>query len=333
MSESESERAGDPVNPFELLIVRRAEAEESGADPAATRAVALAEASETLTPEIEKHAKRRFPEGYERHELSQEAWLNLRQLCVSIWDGDAEPPPPWHAYVRRAVRNAGIDVGRDLVRQGVRWLPRSGTVISRNMPNPHTKTATAEDLANRRRPLRAGNEDPVADAVLGNAATDELYRRLQALWANVEAGTEICVFHPAKRCEHLTTGAIGSECTNRHLIFEEVARVVLSGTADEMNPILAARAGYDARDEGSQLHRTVYRCRDWFAWLLIDHGSSTESTSLRRDLEDLLLKHMSRASATTVCILMNDFPDLKIPDDVKAKYGPVHLYRSRGDSR
>lgn len=334
----ESACADDPANPFELLVVRRAEATSSGTDPAAARPAALAEASETITPEIEKHARLRFPAGYERDEVRQEAWEKLRKRCGSIWDGAAEPPPAWRAFVRRVVWNAAIDVRRDLDRQGVRWLPRSGSVVSRDNPNPRGRAA-ADDRADRRPARSARHDDTVTDAVTQQAAADELLRRVQSLREAVESDEDdlaICVFHPARRCEHLRTGSIGTDCANRSLVFDEIARVIASGTVYDMNPVLAARAGYDAHRSGSQLHRTVYRCRDWFAWLLMirDPDPSAEQNGLRYDLEAELFAHLTRSSsATTACILMNDFPELPIPRALILTYGPVHRRRSEGESR
>jgi hypothetical protein len=107
-----------------------------------------------------------------------------------------------------------------------------------------------------------------------------------------------------------------------------------------LRKLLVIRTGLDANRQGNELRRNVYRCADWFTYLLYGRGDSpfADDQKWLNMLQERIFEHLMRTgtdapSETTVCILMNGYPELPIPAHLMREYGPIHRERPEGESR
>lgn len=338
------------VDPFRLLVDRRAEAEAAGTDPEKARKSALAEASEIILPIIEKSAKFTFRGPENRHVREEAVSGSLESLCrqcEKIYDNKADPPGEnWKGYIDTTVRHEGYDVSKKERSRGGKKLGRA-YVISLDAPDSTGNPAWDSILADG-----AGSnpwtEVGVADVALNRVDRDVLLARLSRLHADVTSRKLVCAFHPGQHCSHVRTGRVGGTC--RHLdvvfeaigekIFEAMGETIISGAPEHIREVLIRRTGYDSNQQGNQLRRHVYRCLDWFTYLLLRDSSSfvgdlsvLSTLSIDRVVQHLIRGGTDAPSATTLCIIMNGYSDIPIPEQLMHQYGPVHLDRTEGESR
>lgn len=326
---TESTCAAEHADPFRLLLVRRAAA---GSDQdGALRSAALDEAAETLL-----RAAKGFV-TYFPHEVREvavaEAMIRLNGLCCAIYEGTAVPPhTSWKGLTATIVRNCGRDVWKREARRGGRGVRRLPSVMSLDASCGESDQ-TWGDL------LPADDTDPESTA-LDRAEEDARLRSVRRLGSVVESGSVVCVFHPGKRCVHIRTGSFPRPCTHLRVVLDLLADTFTSLDPTPMNPRLRALTGYDGHEQGHYLDRHVYRCRDWFGWLLLrdDPEPSPLTSALRDRFEKRLVDRLSTRgreapSATTVCMLMNGYPDLEIPTELRDRYGLDHPGHSEGEER
>jgi hypothetical protein len=158
------------------------------------------------------------------------------------------------------------------------------------------------------------------------ATSDSLVRAVRRLQGAVEAGVIPCIHHPGRRCRHITTGRVPAPCLHRQAVFEAIGRTVVFGSSEPMSRLLAALTGHDPRQDGHQLERHVYRCARWFTYLTL--RSSAGTIDIGRELavmenrlfNDLCATGRDAPSATTVCLLMSDFPRVPVPGSLRREY-------------
>ncbi|MGH3788127.1 MAG: hypothetical protein ACRDRG_16620, partial [Pseudonocardiaceae bacterium] len=322
-----SDRDGDDVDPFRLLVRRRAEAEVAGSDPRKTRKRAFDEAFGIIQQQARKDA-RFYHDQYVREEAVQWAMVSLLALCNNIYDGVTPPPMNWKRYVRTAVKNKGITVWRIEKRGGGKGL-REVEVSSIDQLNWMTPLGEV-----------VGAEGGVADAALFQIRLDALLERIDHLLADIESGEQVCAFHPGRRCPHVRTGSVAQRCKHLNAVIAVVRTTLSTPNSESIHKELIARTGLGGNRQGHTLMRNVYRCADWFSYLLLRHPNSASVLDQPQlaELENRIFDHLARTgpdapSATTICILMNYYPDIPIPARLTREYGPIHLERPEGESR
>ncbi len=333
----------DNVDPFRLLVDHRAEPKAAGTDPEKVRKRALAEAFKIIRRTAEKSANFTFrgeENRYVLEEAVQEAAKSLLQRCTMIYDGGADPPEKsWKGFIDKTVANKGYDVLEKERRHGGKDLG-GAEVLSLDAPdstgNPAWASIPADGV-----PGCSWIPAGVADLALHRACQDALLRRLSRLRADLESGELACAFHPGRRCPHQVTGRPSGRCKHRAVVLEVIKETITSAVPEPMKTLLIDRTGYDGNRQGHQLRRHVYRCLDWFNYLLFRDFSSPFAgdwsmlSELSRNCvaQHLLSDGADAPSETTLCILMNDYPDVPIPPHLLSKYGRRHLTRDEGESR
>jgi hypothetical protein len=333
----------DNVDPFRLLVDHRAEADAAGTDPEKARERALVEASKIIRSTAEKSANFMFrseEHRYVREEAVQAAAESLYKRCTMIYDDGADPPEKsWKKFIDKTVTNKGCDILKQERRHGGKDLG-SAEVFSLDAPdstgNPTWVSIRAYGVGGCSW-IPAG----VADLALHRACQDALLRRFSRLRADLESGELVCAFHPGRRCSHQVTGRPNGRCKHRDVVLEVIKETVTSAVAEPMRTLLIDRTGYDGNRQGHQLRRHVYRCLDWFTYLLFRDFSSpfAEDWSTLSELsrncvaQHLLGDGTDAPSETTICILMNDYPDVPIPRNFLNNYGRRHLTRGQGEPR
>ena len=123
------------------------------------------------------------------------------------------------------------------------------------------------------------------------------------------------------------TGRVSPPCRHRAIVLEALRRA-LSGhlREDDLRPWLARETGLDPARQGHDMKRHVYRCLDWFGYLMVQGADdpATEAVRLAAAGVSQHLEGDDPPSATTVCLLMNHHPNIPVPARLRRQYGPVH---------
>lgn len=330
----------DDADPFRLLVAGREGAHAHGGDPVMARSRALDVALRIIKGKAEKDAAFYFRQDpYQGSETVQLTMISLSRLCGAIYDGTAEPPDNWKAYIARSVNHKHLTVLGVERRHGGRGLD-TGQVVSLDQAEPGTQRPRADSLSLTSTPGGAPGAADVADTAMERIRVDAVLRRLGRLLGDINSGVLACAFHPGRRCRHLRTGRIGGTCPHLSVVLRALPEDVLQGDREWTHGLLIAWTGYDSHRQGAALRRHVYRCLDWFSYLAERDTPFWQDSSMA-DLagrENILFDHLlgtgsDAPSATTVCILMNDHPELTIPARLMLEHGRVHLDRPRGEAR
>lgn len=323
------------VDPFRLLVARRAEA--AGTDPEKARKNAVDEAHKIIMSFVEKKAKFYFQgdaDKYVREEAIQKVSMSFYQRCEMIYDGKKVPPETsWKGYIAATVWNAGHDIRKEERRHGVTELGDADIVVaSLDAPDPTGSPVWASI------PADDGTFAAVEHSALSQTYEADLSRQFSKLCAGVESGQLFCVFHPGRRCPHVS-GRCCSQCKNLTIVLDAIGGSIIS--AESITRLLISRTGYHSNRQGHTLRRHVYRCKDWFIYLLFrdfssrfeEDGSAFGRLSRGCVAQHLMSEGTDAPSETTLCILMNDYPDIPIPAQLMREHAPRHLQRTEGELR
>lgn len=318
------------VDPFQLLVDRHVEAKAANVDPDSARKNAIDEAYKTIRSVVNKMAKRYFDgdELVSPDDVAQEASWSLYRECNRIYDGLSEPPhTSWVGYIDRTVRNAGLTIKYKERHHGATGLPGAASFV----PWDRVNWVDGDE-----------GEKQHEDATMNQEREDALVRRLSQLRIGVDSGELFCVFHPGRRCPHVS-GAPCKRCQHPTEVFDTIDEEIISAPVSitklaHIKKLLIDRTGYDPKTQGNALRRNGYRCLDWFIYLLLrdfSDGFGEDWSELRRHSRESVAKHLKGEGSpdTTLCILMNDYPDIPIPPELMEKYAPKHLRRTEGEVR
>lgn len=331
-----SHSTGDP---FELLLVRAADAERDvGAHPewdaaritefrGVRQREAVNELLAALFDFVTGKARFIYPELHE--DLSQIVLSGkLRTYAGRVYDGTSKPPEKWPAYVTRMIQRDAYTMRRS--RTGGELF---GQVIGLHYLVSYDEPDRGNDEEENGRHQRiAADQVPVDIQALDAVEFDSMLRVVRAAIDEVAGWREgddhdamTCAFHPGQHCPHTRVGRRPSRCRFRRIVLESL-RDGLLGRGSATHLLTERMRPHLAGSKRLRQDRHADQCLDWFSFhLLYPISSGCVRGYLAQGVGARLNGVGGKPQPTaTICLIMNGYPMIAIPRDLRDLYEPVH---------
>jgi hypothetical protein len=284
----------------------------------------------------------RSDSGVDPQDLAQSAAVfKVAVFAGEVFDGVKSWPRParapgaaqrWQGYVATMVHHLYTDLFRRRDLPPDLPLSHRADSLDRPLTGAHGDGTLGDRLAADRIDDRVGDsdDDDAGDddrfMVLQDEAVRRVHRALTAV-SQTRRGDQhdplVCAFHTGRSCRHVRAGRTPAPCRNRPLVLEALKTSLETETAARtllqqmMGPQLVGANEHD-------FERSAGQCLDWFQYVILDDGAGrTRYTSaVEARLHGVGGKP---AGAATVCLIMNEHPRVRVPEDLYAKHAPKHL--------